>query len=163
MVGSAVPKPSATLLRQATFGPKPRGWFDAKNATGALIYVAAGNEVGIFRQKDSEQVGAITDGVGGAYGLFADAAGGLYVANDSTITAYLPGEIHPWITYSDPASPLYVVTDHSGRVYAANRGGTIYEFPRQQTTPDVKIKTPGHEADGINFDDAGNLYVAYRG
>jgi hypothetical protein len=151
------------VLRPPTFGVQPRGWLDAKSATGALIYVAAGNEVGIFREKDSKPVGAITDGVGGAYGLFADAKGGLYVANDSTITAYRPGEIHPWITYQDPASPLYVVTDHSGRVYAANRGGTITEFPRQQTESDITIKTPGHEADGINFDDAGNLYVAYRG
>jgi hypothetical protein len=160
---SRVPEPSATVLRSPAVGVKPRGWLDVKRATGSLIYIAAGNEVAIYRENDSRPVGAITDGVAGAYGLFADAKGGLYVANTTTITAYRPGAIHPWITYADPASPLYVVADHSGRVYAANRGGTVTEFPRQQTVPDVTIKTPGHEADGINLDDAGNLYVAYRG
>jgi hypothetical protein len=160
---SAVPQPSATMLRRPAFGLKPRGWLDAKRATGALIYVAGGNQVAIFREIDGKPVGAITDGVGGAYGLFADGKGGLYVANDSTITAYRPGAVHPWITYADTNSPLYVVTDHSGRVYAANRNGTVTEYPRQQTTPDIRIKTPGVEADGINVDHASNLYVAYRG
>lgn len=160
---SVVPRPSPTLLERPSRGAKPRGWLDAKNATGALVYVAGGNQVAIFRERDAKPVGAITDGVGGAYGLFADAKGGLYVANTTTITAYRPGAIHPWITYTDTASPLYVVTDHSGRVYAANRNGTVTEYPRQQTTSDVTIKTPGHEADGINFDQASNLYVAYRG
>jgi hypothetical protein len=159
----AVPQPAATILRRTDNVPKPRGWFDAKEATGALVYVAGGDEVAIFRQKDAKLVGEITDGVNGAYGLFADAKGGLYVANTSTITAYRPGTIHPWITYDDPDSPLYVVADHSGRVYAANRGGRVTEFPRNQTTPDVTIKTPGIEADGINVDNASNLYVAYRG
>jgi sugar lactone lactonase YvrE len=163
VLGLGVPEPSATVLRSPASGAKPRGWLDAKRATGSLIYIAAGNEVAIYRENDSRPVGAITDGVAGAYGLFADAKGGLYVANTTTITAYRPGTIHPWITYIDTASPLYVVADHSGRVYAANRGGTVTEYPRQQTMPDVTIKTPGHEADGINFDDAGNLYVAYRG
>jgi hypothetical protein len=163
VLSSGIPEPSSTLLRRPTFGIKPRGWLDVKSATGALVYVAGLNEVAIFRQKDSSPVGSITDGVGGAYGLFADAKGGLYVANTYTITAYRPGAIHPWITYTDNGSPLYVVTDHSGRVYAANRNGTVTEYPPQQTTPDVTIKTPGYEADGINFDQASNLYVAYRG
>jgi hypothetical protein len=162
-MSSAVPEPAATVLRPAIAGVRPRGWLDAKRATGSLIYIAAGNEVAIYRESDGRSVGAITDGVAGAYGLFADAKGGLYVANTTTITAYRPGSIHPWITYADPASPLYVVADHSGRVYAANRGGSVTEYPRRQTTPDVTIKTPGHEADGINLDRASNLYVAYRG
>ncbi|HEY3676762.1 MAG TPA: hypothetical protein VGK84_12320 [Candidatus Tumulicola sp.] len=67
------------------------------------------------------------------------------------------------MTYTDTDSPMYVVADHSGRVYAANRGGTVTEYPRRQTTPDVRIKTPGVEADGINIDAASNVYVAYRG
>lgn len=160
---SGVPDPSPTVLRPLVFGSKPRGWLDAKRATGALIYVAGGNQVVIFREKDGSAVGSITDGVAGAYGLFADAKGGLYVANTNTITAYRPGTVHPWMTYNDTASPLYIVTDHSGRLYAANRNGTITEYPRRQTTPDTTIKTPGIEADGINVDDASNLYVAYRG
>jgi hypothetical protein len=160
---SEVPEPSATLLRRPTFGTKPRGWLDAKRATGALIYVAGGNQVAIFREIDGSAVGAITDGVDGAWGLFADAKGGLYVANTTTVTAYRPGAVHPWMVYTDTASPLYIVTDHSGRLYAANRNGTVTEYPRQQTTPDITIKTPGIEADGINVDDASNVYVAYRG
>jgi hypothetical protein len=111
-----IPEPSATVLRPAIVGVQPRGWLDAKRATGSLIYIAAGNEIAMYRESDGTPVGAITDGVAGAYGLFADAKGGLYVANTTTITAYLPGTIHPWITYADPASPLYVVADpRSGR------------------------------------------------
>jgi hypothetical protein len=87
----------------------------------------------------------------------------LYVANQATVTAYHPGSVHPWIVYSDSHRPLYVVLDHAGRLYAANQDGTVTEYPPRQTTPDITLQTPGNEGDGINLDDANNLYVAYRG
>lgn len=161
---NAVPKPTPTLLRQPELGPKPSGWLHTKNASGSLIYVAAGRQVNIFPESGDNpaQIGKITDHVNGAYGLFVDGNRDLYVANSTTITSYHPGDLHPWIVYSDTASPLYVVKDHGGRLYAANRNGTVTEYPPLKTTPDRVLQTPGVEADGINIDDAGNLYVAYR-
>jgi DNA-binding beta-propeller fold protein YncE len=133
--------------------------------SGSLIYVADGSQVKIFPESGSNPpaIGAITDQVNGAYGLFVDGKRDLFVANSATITAYRPGALHPYIVYSDPASPLYVVEDHAGRLYAANRNGTVTEYPPHQSSPDRTLQTPGVEADGINVDDAGNLYVAYRG
>jgi hypothetical protein len=166
LVGSnAVPKPAPTVLRQTNLGAKPRGWMRAAKVKGSLIYVAAGNQVQIFPEAgyNPSPIGAITDQVSGAYGLFVDGNRDLYVANSSTITSYHPGGLHPWIVYSDPASPLYIVKDHGGRLYAANRNGTVTEYPPLTTTPDITLHTPGVEADGINLDDANNLYVAYRG
>jgi DNA-binding beta-propeller fold protein YncE len=162
---NAVPKPSPTLLRQPDLGAKPPGWLAKGSGSGSLIYVADGNQVEIFPESGSNPapIGAITDKVSGAYGLFVDGKRDLYVANSTTITAYRPGTLHPYIVYSDPASPLYVVEDHAGRLYAANRNGTVTEYPPHKTSPDRTLQTPGVEADGINVDDASNLYVAYRG
>lgn len=161
---NAIPKPSSTTLERPSFGPQPRGWLHAESHSGSLIYVAAGSQVKIFPESGSNpaQIGTITDQVNGSYGLFVDGNRNLFVANSGTVTAYHPGSLHPWIVYSDSASPLYVVKDHGGRLYAANRNGTVTEYPLGQTTPDRTLQTPGVEADGINLDDAGNLYVAYR-
>jgi hypothetical protein len=108
------------------------------------------------------QIGAITEGISNSYGLFVDENRDLFVANLATIAAYHPGGLSPYIVYKDRARPMYVVKDHDGRVYAANGDGTITEYPPRQTRPDRTIHTPGVEADGINLDDSGNLYVAYR-
>jgi hypothetical protein len=161
----AVPKPTATLLRQPIPGAQPHAWLRKGSGTGSLIYVAAYNQVAIYLESGSSPtpIGTITDKVSGAYGLFVDGKRDLFVANSSTITAYRPGTLHPYLVYSDSASPLYVVEDHSGRLYAANRNGTVTEYPPRKTIPDRTLQTPGSEADGINVDDAGNLYVAYRG
>src|ERR1700761_1827905 len=71
---NAVPRPSATIFRQAIVGPKPKAWMNAKKS-GSLIYVAAGNEVEIYPEAGTNpaQVGSITDGVDNSYGLFVDA------------------------------------------------------------------------------------------
>jgi hypothetical protein len=129
-----------------------------------LIYVADGNQVLIFPERGFNQqpIGAITDGVSGAYGLYVDGNRNLYVANSTTISAYHPGTLHPWIVYNDSASPLYVAKDYDGRIYGANRDGTVTEFLPKQTAPFRTFRTPGVEADGINIDVAGNMYVAYR-
>ncbi|MEO7201053.1 MAG: hypothetical protein ABI431_00365 [Candidatus Tumulicola sp.] len=152
------------MLRQPDLGPKPRGWLRKGSHPGSLIYVADGNQVKIFPESGSNPpaIGAITDQVNGAYGLFVDANRDLFVANSATIAAYRPGSLHPWIVYTDSASPLYVVKDRSGRLYAANRNGSVTEYPPGQITPGRTLETPGVEADGINLDDANSLYVAYR-
>ncbi|MGA8532803.1 MAG: hypothetical protein WB615_01700 [Candidatus Tumulicola sp.] len=162
---NAVPKPSATVLRQPSFGPKPRGWLRAGSHTGSLIYVAAArDEVLIFPESgfNPAPIGAITDQVSLPYGLFVDRNRNLYVANSHTITAYHPGAISPYIVYSDLDGPMYIVKDHADRLYAANHNGTVSEYLPGHTIPDRTLQTPGVEADGINVDDASNLYVAYR-
>lgn len=160
----AVPRPSATILRQSNLGPRPHAWLNTGSHPGSLVYVAAGNQVAVFPENgfNPAQIGAITDGVSGAYGLFVDGKRDLFVANSKTITAYHPGSLSPYVVYKDPASPLYVVKDHAGRLYAANRNGTVTEYLPGHTNAGRVLGTPGVEADGINVDDASNVYVAYR-
>jgi hypothetical protein len=161
---NAIPRPAPTILRQRDLGPKPHGWLNAGSRTGSLIYVAAGNQVLIFPESgyNRQQIGAITDGISSAYGLYVDGSRNLYVANAGTITAYHPGSLSPYVVYKDPADPLYIVKNHSGWLYAANRNGSVTEYLPGHTTPSRTLRTPGTEADGINVDDAGNVYVAYR-
>src|SRR5580692_11387121 len=86
---NAVPRPSSTLLEYPSFGAKPRGWLQAGSASQSLIYVADGNQVEIFPERGSNpaSIGAITDGINDAYGLFVDGKRDLFVANKLTITA----------------------------------------------------------------------------
>jgi hypothetical protein len=160
----AVPKPSPTLLTHSNLGPKPRGWIRKDAGRGSLIYVAANNQVLIYPERGNNPapIGSITNGVDGAYGLFVDGRGDLYVANQSTIAAYRPGSVDPYITYADAYRPLYIVLDHAGELYAANQNGSISEYAPRHTSPDRVLPTHGVEADGINVDAADNLYVAYR-
>jgi hypothetical protein len=160
---NAIPKPTPTVFRQPDLGPKPHGWLDAGSHPGSLIYVAAGGQVLIFPESGfgRKQIGSITDGVSSAYGLYVDGSRNLYVANSSTITAYHPGTLSPYIVYKDPSGPMYIVKNHSGWLYASNHDGTVSEYLPGHTSPSTLL-TPGTEADGINVDDAGNVYVAYR-
>jgi len=161
---NAVPKPSPTILRQPDLGPKPRGWLNTVSQPGSLIYVAAGRQVLIFSESgfNRKQIGSITDGVRNAYGLYVDGSRNLYVANSSTITAYHPGTLNPYVVYKDPAGPMYIVKNRSGWLYAANHDGTVSEYLPGHTSPSRTLLTPGTEADGINVDDASDVYVAYR-
>jgi hypothetical protein len=163
LASSAVPRPAATALEHPSRRAKPAGWL-RNGAPQSLIYVAAHDQVVLFPESGSNRaaVGAITDHVGDAWGLFVDGRRDLYVANGKSITAYRPGTLHPYIIYPDPHRPMYVVSDHAGRLYAANHNGTVTEYPAHQTQPDRTLQTPGVEADGINLDAADNLYVAYR-
>jgi hypothetical protein len=144
--------------------PKRRGWLRSQLGSGSLIYVCTGSEVLLYPESgfNKQPVGTITDGVNGANGLFVDGKRDLFVANSTTITAYHSGSLHPYITYNDSASPLYVVKDHAGKVYAANRDGTVSVYLPGHTAADRTLQTPGIEADGINVDASSNLYVAYR-
>jgi hypothetical protein len=158
---STVSTPTAAL-EHSNYGPT-RGSLDKNTLKGPFIYVAAANQVLIFPEGGRNRgiIGLISDKVDSAHGLFVDGRRDLYVANESTITAYRPGTVHPYIVYSDPDRPLYVVVDHAGRLYAANQDGTVAEYPPHQTTPDITFRIPGTQADGINLDATNNLYVAY--
>jgi hypothetical protein len=161
---NGIPKPSPTILRQPDLGPKPHGWMNAGKHSGSFIYVAAGSQVLIFPESGYNQnpVGAITDGISSAYGLYVDPTQNLFVANSNTITAYHQGSLTPYITYNDSAGPMYIVKNGSDWLYAANHNGTVTEYLPGHTSPSATLKTPGVEADGINVDGKGNVYVAYR-
>jgi hypothetical protein len=160
---SSVSTPPPTTLGLANHGLRPRGWMSAKTKQGSLIYVAGGNQVLVFPERGRNRgiIGVISDQVNSAHGLFVDGRRDLYVANESTVTAYRPGSAHPYIVYSDPDRPLYVVLDHAGRLYAANEDGTVSEYAPRQTTPDVTFRIPGSQTAGISLDAANNLYVGY--
>ncbi len=149
-------------------GIRPRGRrAHASKKHEPLIYVASGPEVWIFNERQNAYpIGGISDGVTGAYGLYVDARKTLYVANDgnNTITAYPAGSLTPSATYSEDLSrPLYPIVDRDGNLFVSNAdNGTVVEYRPGSVNAYRVLQTGGTEADGLDFDERGNLYVAYR-
>ena len=144
------------------------GWLSKQASSGQdLMYIANGNKVTIFpnHRHNPAPIGEITDGISNAYGLFVDQALNLYVCNAkaSTVTVYPPGQTLPSSTYTTGLNvPLYAVAD-SQRLFVGNwAGGSVVEFALGNGTPQYTLQTPGVEADGLDLDADGNLYVAYR-
>ena len=132
-----------------------------------VIYVAAGGEVWVFPEApNSVPIYAIGNGVSDPYGLNTDARGNLYVVNygNSTVTMYRAGAIAPSATYSQSLNrPLYSVVDSGGNLFVTNSGdGAVIEYVGANPNQTKVLDTNGIEADGIDFDRSGNLYVAYR-
>ncbi len=157
-------------------GPIAPGWLSlaVRNGTsGPLVYAAveSDDEVLIYPELGTNQapIGKIMNGISEPWGLWVDKNGNLYVANSSgKVTVYPPGSVDPSATYSqDLYRPLYVIADQNGDVFAGNangtKGGTVVEFLVGSTSAHQVLQTPGTEADGMDFDQQGNLYVAYRG
>jgi hypothetical protein len=141
----------------------------SRAVTGPYIYVAGGRHgaIEIFLEKETLQhaVGSISDGVKAPYGLYVDKHGNLYVANQTgSVTVYPKGAISPSITYQqDLSRPLYPIVDRFGNVFVGNAGGgSVVEYVGGSTQSTQVLVTPGYEADGLAFDPAGTLYVAYR-
>jgi sugar lactone lactonase YvrE len=87
------------------------------------------------------------------------------VANgNNTVTVYARGSTSPSATYSDGLSrPLYPIVDSSGDLWVSNaNNGTVVEYQPGSTSVYQVLHTLGNEADGMDFDEQGNLYVAYR-
>lgn len=149
-------------------GPKRHGWMSAAAKSGGVIYVAANSSVLIFPQRgrNPQPSGEITEGIDGAYGLCIDGDGDLYVANQSnnTVTRYARGSTSASIVYSQGLNrPLYPIVDGNGNLFVSNAGnGTVVEYLAGSTSSHEVLQTPGYEADGMDFDRQGNLYVAYR-
>jgi sugar lactone lactonase YvrE len=99
-------------------------------------------------------------------GLCIDQNGNLYVANqgNNTVTVYPSRSTSPSVTYSqDLSRPLYPIVDAHGDLFVGNANtGTVIEYPSGSTSASEVLQTAGHEADGMDFDLQGNLYVAYR-
>jgi hypothetical protein len=106
------------------------------------------------------QVGAITQGISGPYGIAIDTAGTLYVANENAGN----GTTSPSLTLSQGLkSPFGVAVDTNGDVYVTNpaQGAPdIVVYPAGQSVPSRiitsnSIKTPNQ----LVFDSARNLYI----
>ena len=146
------------------------GTFSPRFGT-AYLYIADeyNNRIDIFpsQGRRQPQVGTITAGIEGPYGIWFDrGTQSLYVANqtNNTVTVYPYGSTQPTLTYSqDLDRPLYPIVDRNGELYISNaNNGTVVEYLAGSTNVYQVLQTPGVEADGMALDKKGNLYVAYR-
>jgi DNA-binding beta-propeller fold protein YncE len=149
-------------------GPVRAGWLSREAALGHyLIYVGNGSQVVMFPKRgfNRHPVGALSDGVKSAYGLFLSRDKDLYVSNwlNDSVTVYPRGRTAPSMTYStDLNRPLYAVADARDVFVGNANDGKIIEYRKGNGTPIAAIKTIGVEVDGLAFDAAGDLYAAYR-
>jgi DNA-binding beta-propeller fold protein YncE len=150
--------------------PKQPGWF-MRHWGDMYLFIAdqSNNRIDIFplMKPNQPQVGMITAGIDGPYGLWYDrATASLYVANQSnnTVTVYEHGSVQPSRTYSEDLSrPLYPIVDNNGVLYVGNaNNGTVVEYLPGSMHAHQVLQTPGNEADGLALDKHENLYVAYR-
>jgi|GEM_PF-3321342 len=131
------------------------------------MYVAEGtyNDIAIFRKNDpnSQRVGTL--GFTSPVGLFVDRDNLLYAVDqvDYSVGVFRPGHTTPFFSYNRGlARPLFVIAD-SFLVFVGNANdGTITVFPKGQSVPIGRLKTPGAEVDGINFGPGNDIYAAYR-
>jgi hypothetical protein len=139
-----------------------------------LLYVgdSGGGAVDIFplTGPNQKQIGSISKGIRGPWGLSVDANNSLYVANsgNGTVTVYPYGSTSPSMTYSKGVhEPLYPLADSAGHVFVSGRDpgsrnrGYVYEYNAGTNAPIAHARLDA-EADGMTEDGNGNLYVAYR-
>jgi len=174
-----VSNPMAALPTYPSPGPVPnltssrgaasrRGWLSPAATSGQpLLYVADGAQIWIYSElSGGSPIGEITSGVSSAYGLFVDRYRNLYLTNwyGNTVEMYPPGSLYPSREYRASLSrPLYAVVNHQGNLFVGNADtGTVVEFLAGSTTARRVAQSDGTEADGMDFDRHGNLYVAYR-
>jgi hypothetical protein len=168
------PEISALPPVAAPPGPRLRASLLPDATTGqTLTYVATlrtrANAVSIFPEnQEQHQVpfGRITDGISTPYGLYIDGKHNLYVANwyGNTVTKYKLGSSQPSATYTqDLNTPLYPIVDANGNLFVSNANGTVVEYKGGSASNPAVLQTDGTEADGMDFDKNGNLYVAFRG
>jgi len=139
----------------------------AKSDTG-VVYVARGKEIAIYRQDGGGFVGRITNGTSSPRGLFVDAAGSLYVANQAgpDIAIYPRGRRAPSLLLSDGLEgPNSVAVDSSKTVYVADGNGAVVEYRAGQTHPFLTIPpyvgtSPGVFPTDIAVDGSGDVFMS---
>jgi len=141
------------------------------DSSKAVIYVAnyyldrKGGAVWMYRETTGKKVGRITDQVNAPYGVYVGQNGTLYVANRFTnaVTAYPRGSRSPSSTWSqDLDSPVNLIVDSKGDLFVSNSGnGTVVEYLSGSTAAHEVLQTAGIDAEGIDFDTQGDLYVVY--
>jgi serine/threonine-protein kinase len=112
------------------------------------------------------QIGTISQGVSGPYGIAIDGQGTLYVANENTgnVTIYPAGTSAPSLTLSQGLTdPFGVAVDTNGDVYVTNPAPgapDIVVYPQGQIAPSRTIKSSSLRAPNqLVFDSARNLYI----
>jgi hypothetical protein len=164
------PSAQRTPVPQYPVGLQHPGWSSPQWSNSLRLYIAdqGKNQIDIFPEvgKVKPQIGAITIGIDGPYGLYVDKQKALYVANqsNSTVTKYANDATSPELTYSqDLSRPLYPIVDKNGDLFVGNaNNGTVVEYLPGETSAFKVIQTAGSEVDGMDFDKHGNLFVAYR-
>jgi hypothetical protein len=166
---ASTPLPGGAVSHRAS-GPPPH----YPQSGQPLLYVGSDNAspsaVDIFplTGPNQGQIGSITNGVHGPWGLSIDANNALYIANANygTVTVYPYGSTSPSMTYSHLGLALYALADSTGHVFVSgyNRHhvGHVLEF-NAGSNDVIAHQHLGTEADGMAEDGQGNLYVAYRG
>jgi hypothetical protein len=176
------PMPQGTWIPMLPTASKRAAWLSpaAKVPGQRLLYVSQyyfvisccpNAYIFIYPEEGTHQPPIGTIQVGEPWGLYVDKHQNLYVDDQvGTVTVYPQGSTSPSLTLSQGlARPLYPIVDSSGDVFVSNaerdyqNGGTVVEYHPGTTVPYQVLQTPGIEADGMDFDRQGNLFVAYRG
>lgn len=180
---------SPQLQQDAASTPLPGGAASHRTSTPlqrypkrshGLLYVADSNGSVIviypLTGPNQGQIGSISEGVNGPWGLSVDSHKSLYVANvgggsyparggTATVTVYPYGYKSPSMTYSQMYIALYALADSAGHVFVSgenhHRLGHVLEFNAGHNRV-IAHQQLGSEADGMAEDRQGNLYVAYR-
>jgi hypothetical protein len=127
-----------------------------------------GTEIEVLKHKTYKNIGAITDGVNGADGIWVDKIGDLYVANSlaPNVTEYAPGGNSPICTYSSElVGPSNGTTDRAGNVYVVDFNhfkspGYIDKYTRCSDVVAQQYSIPlGPE--GVAVDKHGNIFVSF--
>ncbi|MBV8724786.1 MAG: hypothetical protein JO078_11510 [Candidatus Eremiobacteraeota bacterium] len=131
----------------------------AKFGTGGIF---------ILKNRSYKEVGAITNGISQADGIWVDQHGNVYAANASggNATEYAPHGSSPICTYSGATDPINVSTDAKDHVYVAdwNNGsnGAILEYKQCKNKIINHYSFNSYTAPEAAVADAsGNLFVAY--
>ncbi len=143
-----------------------RGWMSpTAKQHGTKIYVAdlVRNVVRIYGPSGGNEIGEITTGIDGPYGMWVAPGGSLYVSNVSsgTVTVYPDGDDTPSATLSGATNVIGVAVSKSGDVYAAAFGSNaVYYYAKGATSPTRTATLPGPE--GFGIDAKQNVYAAYN-
>ncbi len=172
--GSGVPNSAAPGIAGASgvAGPasgavvEARGWMSPEaKKHGTKIYVAdlVRNVVRIYGPGGGNEIGEITTGIDGPYGMWVAPGGSLYVSNvtSGTVTVYPDGASSPSATLGGATNVIGVAVSKSGDVYAAGFGSNaVYYYAKGATSPTRTVTLPGPE--GFGIDAKQNVYAAYN-
>ena len=160
--------PFATASRNHSPARSVRTAYAAK---GSLIFEGDQEEaaVNVYRTKavasNPAPIATIHVSAGCPYGLAADKAGTLYVADNcggNDVEEYPKGSTTEKTAITDGISnPLGLAIDKSGTLYVSNYPGAITEYAKGTTTPSQTITGQGlTDPFGLALDKSGNLYIA---
>ncbi len=153
--GASQPLPSGSSAAAPS-----RGWMSpTAKQHGAKVYVAdlVRNVVRIYGPGGGNEIGEITNGIDGPYGMWVVPGGSLYVSNvtSGTVTVYPDGENSPSQTLGGATDVIGVAVSKSGDVYAAG-SNAVYYYGKGATSPTRTVSLP--EPEGFGIDAKQNVY-----